>query len=50
MKSGDSGELVLVGLVALLVIGGIWYSLFQYDLCRDMGFGFWYCVRHAGIL
>lgn len=31
----------------IIVIGlGIWYAIFQWYECRDMGFSFWYCVKH----
>ncbi len=41
-------DILYIVLVLLLFMGGAWYSKFQWDMCREAGLEFWYCVQHIG--
>lgn len=40
--------IIAITILAIGGIGGIWYSKFQWDLCREAGLDFWYCIQHIG--
>ena len=33
-------------IVAVLLVVGLAWMVFQWGVCRDMGFSVWYCVQH----
>lgn len=42
-------ESLIAGIIMLiLIIGGIAWTIFQWNLCRDAGLDFWYCIQHIG--
>jgi hypothetical protein len=42
--SDDSLAVTLFGLIVLIFI--IWWTVFQWGICREAGLPFWYCVQH----
>jgi len=44
----DKQLTLMIVFFILVVVGGIWYAKFQFDLCYpDVSQNFWYCLQHA---
>ena len=39
-------EQVCIFIIGIIIIGSLYWLKFQWRLCMDMGFDFWYCVAH----
>lgn len=38
--------IIIVALLIIAIIGGIFWTKYQWDMCREAGMSFWYCVKH----
>ena len=45
MEEETYGKLMLIGCLIVTVISLLWMK-WQWSLCRNEGFDFWYCVQH----
>jgi hypothetical protein len=46
MNRFDKWMVIEATALLVLITASIAWAVFQWGECRDMGFGFWYCVQH----